>query len=245
VPLAGASLVEAVPPGPALQRIAEDRAVAAAEGWVKPLEAAALARLEAIGARLVEYYEAQMREVPVRRRRGQSEEEAVAESEELRWQLRRELERKLRDETARHQLRIQVRRISQAVIERPGHMARYRLAAGPVARELAVRTDLHAGTVHWPACERCGSATGHYGLCAEAHLACPGCLGTCGSCGATRCQAELAGCEACGLPGCPACRTTCAGGHAGCAAHLMPCPGCGQALCPRCERPHGCGFDPA
>ncbi|MDB5097750.1 MAG: hypothetical protein JWM80_2171 [Cyanobacteria bacterium RYN_339] len=235
----------AVAPAPSAVRAAEDKAVAAAEAWVGPLETAALARLEGIGARLVAFYEAQMREVPVRRRRGQSEEEAVAESEELRWQLRRELERKLRDETARHQLRVQVRRISQAQVERPRHVARYRLARGVVAREVAVTTDLHDGTIFWPACDRCGSAKGTYGLCEESHLACPACLGACAGCGTERCQVELAACESCQALGCPACRTPCAGGHLGCAAHLAACPGCGQALCPRCERPHGCGLDSA
>lgn len=239
----GESLGEAAPPQVELLRLAEDQAAAAAEAWVGPLEVAALARLEAIGARLVEFYEAQMREVPIRRRRGQPEEEAVAEAEELRWQLRRELERKLRDETARHQLRVQIRRISQAQVERPRHLARYRLAHGGVARELAVTTDLHTGAVTWPPCERCGKAEGHYGLCAEGHLACPGCLGACAGCGQPRCLAELAACESCAAPGCATCRTPCAGGHAGCASHLAPCPGCGQALCPACERPHGCGFD--
>jgi hypothetical protein len=239
---AGESLDQAPPPTPALLRLAEDRAAAAAEAWVGPLEVAALARLEGIGGRLVEFYEAQMREVPVRRRRGQSEEEAVAESEELRWQLRRELERKLRDETARHQLRVQVRRISQAVVERPRHVASYRLARGQAARELAVTTDLHSGAAAWPACERCGTAAGAYDLCAEGHLTCPTCLGACQGCGAARCQAELAGCPSCGAANCPGCRATCANGHAGCASHLAPCPGCGQALCERCERPHGCGL---
>jgi hypothetical protein len=236
--------VDALAPTERVEREAETRAIAMAEAWVGPMEVQALNRLEALGERLVAYYEAQMREVPIRRRRGQSDDEAVAEAEELRWQLRRELERKLRDETARHQMRVQVRRISLALLEVPGVRQIYQLTGSSGSREFEVWHDQHTGKVHYPACERCAERTGRYGVCLDGHLACAGCLTCCGSCGGAHCHAELNACSTCGLLGCTACRTPCASGHVGCASHLSACSGCGQALCSQCERPHGCGFGP-
>lgn len=240
---AAASDVPAMVPSPDLARAAEARALGAAEAWARPMEAAALARLEAVGDRLVQFYEAQMREVPVRRRRGQSDEEAVAEAEDLRWQLRRELERKLRDETARHQMRVQVRLVSQAIVEVPGLRRVYRLAGPRGAREIAITHNTYTREALTTPCERCGEGGGPYGVCAEGHLACAECLDRCGSCGLASCRAELLVCETCVQAGCAGCRTRCASGHIGCASHLVACPGCGMALCPRCERPHGCGLD--
>jgi hypothetical protein len=238
-----AQLVEACAPSSEVAGAAESKAVATAETWVAPMEVLALARLEAVGERLVNYYEAQMREVQIRRRRGQSEADAVMEADELRWQLRRELERKLRDETARHQMRVQVRRISLGLMEVPGVRQTFRLSGPRVGRELEVWHDQHSGDVHYPPCERCGAHPGTYGLCLDGHLACAGCLTHCGACGGAHCQAELSACETCHLMGCASCQTVCAGSHKGCARHLAACPGCGQALCSQCVRPHGCGFD--
>ncbi|MNS14259.1 hypothetical protein D3C72_458720 [compost metagenome] len=219
-------------------RAAEDMAMAEAEQLADGLEAETLSRLRQAANRLVSYYEDQISEIPIRRRKGQSEDEAVEAALDERVQLRKELGRKLAEETARHQLRLQVRRVSQAIVEVPG-MARWvRLETAHAARSVEVWENRHTGACEAPGCERCGTASAGselvYGLCVQDHLVCPTCLGQCVSCAHDHCHAELNECHVCAGAACGACRADCASGHSVCRGHLGSCRCCGQAYCAEC-----------
>jgi hypothetical protein len=232
---------------PAVLNAAEVLALDEAERLAETLEAETLARLRQAATRLVGYYEDQMAEIPIRRRKGQSDEEAVESALQERMTLRAELARKLGEETARHQLRLQVRRISQAAVEVPGRWQAFRLQTPRAARSLKLWENRHTGTLEAPGCERCGTvphgADGLcYGVCAEAHLVCEACLGRCGACGEDHCRSELTACHQCNEGACARCAGLCAEGHAVCATHLASCGCCGQAFCAGClDRCPDCG----
>lgn len=232
---------------------AEIAARSEAERVGKSIEAAASTRLARICARLTEYYEALIEEVPVRRRKGRPEEAGLAEADTERSALAADLARRLGEEARRHQLRIQVRLLGQATLEAPGRRHTWRLAAGPRAEDRAriveAWQDLATGAVSWPACDRCGDATHRFGLCTDGHLACATCLAWCNACGQAHCSAELTACDACGTQGCARCLGPCAGAgrspHRVCRTHLAGCACCGIAYCdgcrPACPRPGGGG----
>ncbi|MFN3432348.1 MAG: hypothetical protein ACK46X_20665, partial [Candidatus Sericytochromatia bacterium] len=222
----------------AVVRAAEDMAMAEAEQLADGLEAETLARLRQAANRLVSYFEDQISEIPIRRRKGQSEDEAVEAALDERVQLRKELGRKLAEETARHQLRLQVRRVSQAIVEVPGLARWVRLETPHAARSVEVWENRHTGACEAPGCERCGTvaAAGElvYALCVQDHLVCPTCLGPCVACAQDHCHAELTDCHVCGGGACGACRADCASGHSVCRGHLGSCRCCGQAYCGEC-----------
>lgn len=241
---AAAGAASEVTPGPLpaeVVRAAEDMAMAEAEQLAEALEEETLGRLRKAATRLVSYYEEQIAEIPIRRRKGQTEEEAVEAALAERAHLKQELGRKLGEETARHQLRLQVRRISQAVVEVPGRARTLRLVAGQAERRVTVWENRHTGACEAPGCERCGTMPLAperpelaYGLCVEQHVVCPGCLGACAACRTDHCHAELAECHHCGGGACTRCRSDCAGGHVVCHIHLGSCGCCGQAFCEGC-----------
>lgn len=230
----GVLLPEAAPLPLVVEAAAEQAVLAEADRLAAELEKPLLERLHRIAGRLVAYYEELMADVPVRRRKGQSELEAIEAADEERWRLRRELEYKLGEETARHQLRVQVRRVSLAQARVPGELRRYRLTTPHAERELAVWHNRHTGAAEWPACQRCGVQDGRYGLCAEKHLSCPDCLGRCSTCDRDFCTSELAPCALCGTASCETCLAACTTGHLVCRAHLAPCECCGQVYCTEC-----------
>ncbi|MFP5503463.1 MAG: hypothetical protein ACLGIN_13320, partial [Candidatus Sericytochromatia bacterium] len=213
---------------------AEAAALAEAEREALPIEEAVLGRLKKTAGRLVTYFQEQIDEAPYKRRRGQSEDEALEAMLEERRFLKRELDRKLEEEVVRHQLRVQVRRISQAVILVPGVQRRWALEAGESRRHVSYWENRHTGECEQAGCERCG-VTGHeVGLCHDGHLTCPACLGSCGPCGHDHCRSELATCHQCGEGACERCREACATGHLVCREHLGSCGCCGQAYCGGC-----------
>lgn len=226
-----------VPPN--VLQAAEVLALDEAERLAETLEGQTLGRLRQAATRLVSYYEDQISEIPMRRRKGQSEEEAVGAALAERQNLRGELARKLGEETSRHQLRLQVRRISQAVVEVPGRSRVFRLATAHAERALELWENRHTGALEAPGCERCGSlplsAGGlNYGVCVEAHLVCEGCLSRCGTCERDHCRTELTVCHQCEVGSCARCVGHCAEGHAVCSSHLASCSCCGQAFCGGC-----------
>ncbi|HEY9723198.1 MAG TPA: hypothetical protein V6D47_14405 [Oscillatoriaceae cyanobacterium] len=218
----------------AVEATAETQVLAEADRLATELEKPLLERLHRVSGRLVAYYEELMADVPVRRRKGQSEIEALEAAESERWRLRRELEHKLAEETARHQLRVQVRRISLAQARVPGQFKRYRFVTRHAEREVAVWHNRHTGSPEWPGCQRCGAQDGHWGLCAEKHLVCETCLGHCSTCDRDLCTSELTACALCDNPACAGCLEDCTTGHAVCREHLAPCSCCGQAFCGDC-----------
>jgi hypothetical protein len=231
---------------------AEHLARAHAERAAAGPEVAAAERLATVEQRLVAFHAELEAELPLRRKPGQADHEALAAWEAARRDVRAELARRLASEAQRHRLRVLVRAVGHALVVSPGVRWRWRLSAGPVAREVAAWQDLATGEVAWPPCERCGRADGGVGLCQLGHLVCAACQAPCRDCAAACCGAELVACGCCGARLCQRCRAGCATGHPCCRTHLVACACCGRqvcsgcgATCPACERwlapAHRCG----
>jgi hypothetical protein len=109
---------DALPAPHPLQWLSEAERWARAEAVQRAaaLEQAARTRLSHVAAQLEAYFRELIREVPVRPRRGQIFEEALAEALREQDRLEGELSRRLADEARRHQLRVTVKLVGYATL---------------------------------------------------------------------------------------------------------------------------------
>ncbi len=223
-----------------LAEAARQRAIYYADQQCAAIEQEILPRLHKTLSRLVSYYEEQALEIQDR----------YAEpwrAEELRAELRADLQRKMAEEVENHRLRVTVTLFSIAQIVEPvwEHALHLRQQTTDDTVRVPVVRNLFTGALEPPACHVCHSPTLAVGLCAHGHVACPDCLARCHACTRDFClDCGLQGCSACHEILCADCAVVChACGQWACAEHSARCPICQETTCFACQDTcAGCGI---